>query len=560
MSFYTSPQVASQNFLRVVPLGGLGRIGGNMMVYETTTDLIIVDCGVLFAGADEPGVDYCLPDISYVRERHEKLKGIVLTHAHEDHQGALPFVLPELNVPVWGTRFTIDYIRARFAELDRFRPDLRVFADGQRFRLGELEVQPLAVTHSIPGAVALALHTPAGVLVHTGDFKLEASPKDGRTTDIRGLTALGDAGVTLLLSDSTNAEKTGHTYGEDEVAIALREVIASAPYRVVVTTFASSIHRLQSIIDASLEVGRVVVPAGRSLQQNVQMALERGYLRARPGTMKAPEDITGLPRSQVTIIASGCQGEQESTMARLARGQHGLIHLEPHDRVVFSSRRIPGNERAVGAMVNNLYRRGVEVVDDRSARVHTSGHAFNDEQRAMLEYCRPRYFMPVHGEYRHLVKHAQLAVTCGMAPQDIFVLEDGETLELVHKAGAVVACRGEPVQAGLVYVDGAHGESVDEVVLRDRRLLGESGVVHCSVVVCDGRLVADPELVTRGLVHEDVSTQLLAKAVLAVKASLRELGSPDPDLQRQEVRRSLRRFFRRELDRRPFVLVSVLQL
>lgn len=547
--------------LRAIPLGGLGRIGGNMMVYETADDLIVVDCGILFPTAEQPGIDYIIPDASYLFERKDKLRAYLITHAHEDHIGALPHILPSAPAPVYGTKFTLGLIEVKLADFPTVRPEMIEIRDGEPFRVGGFQVTPIPVTHSIPGSVALALDTPVGTLLHTGDFKLDPDPLDGRLTDEAALRALGDRGLLALFSDSTNAPREGHTWSEREVEVRLRELILEARNRVVLTTFSSHLHRIQTIIDASYAAGRTVIPVGRSVVQNIQMALERGFLRAPHGSLADPTYYDSLPRSHVTVIASGSQGEAASTMTRIAAGQHA-IRLDPDDLVIFSSRRIPGNELAVGAVVNNLYRLGVEVIDDHREKVHTSGHAFAGELTRMLELTRPRYFVPIHGEYRHLVTHARLAAHAGVAPHDIFVVEDGNPLELERAGGEVRVRRGEPVTAGHVFVDGKGVGDVGEIVLRDRRVLAETGMVLCVAIFDEhGALVAGPDIVTRGVVHVDANQELIARASAEVERAVSQLGRRADTAQRtEEIRLTLRRFFRRELDRRPLILPLVVVL
>ncbi len=548
--------------LRIVPLGGLGHIGGNAMAIETDDSLVLVDCGLLFPTEDQPGVDYVIPDLGYVIERRDKLRAILLTHGHEDHLGAIPYVWDELRVPVYGTPFTLGLLGAKLAEFPECRPVLRALDDDVPVELGDVTVRPIPVTHSIPGAVALAFETEVGAVVHTGDFKLDRQPLDSRPTGERALRALGDRGVTLLMSDSTNAEKDGHTYGEAVVADTLRELIAGAPFRVVVTAFASNAFRLRSVIAASEACGRKVILAGRSVDQSVRIAVERGLIRVSSGTLLGPEDFASLPRSATTIIAGGSQGEPQSTLSRMALGQHADLRIEQGDRVILSSRRIPGNERAVAAVVNNLTRLGADIVDDRTARVHASGHAFREEQRAMIEWCRPTYFVPVHGEYRHLARHAALARECGVAAENAIVIEDGQPLEFRRQGERVLPRRTEPVTAGFVYVDGKRVGDVGEVVLRDRRVLAETGLVMCVVVLDEtGRIVAGPDIVTRGLLHEEDSQELLAQAGDDVRTALEALdGHADHATRTAEIRTALRRLFRRELDRRPLVIPVVMTI
>ncbi len=545
--------------LRIVSLGGLGRIGGNMTAIETATSLVLIDCGLLFPTTDHPGVDYILPDISYLHDRKEKLRGIVLTHAHEDHIGAIPYLFEELRVPIYGSKFTLGLVGAKLGEFPACRPELRRLADGDSVELGDLAVRAIPVTHSIPGALALAFTTPLGVLIHTGDFKLDLEPLDQRRTDEATLKRLGDEGVLALLSDSTNACRDGHTYGEAAAANALAELIAEAPFRVAVTAFSSNIFRLRSIITASEAAQRKVVLAGRSVEKNVSLAIEQGLITPAPGTLCSPEEFSRLPRSAVTIIAAGTQGEPRSTLSRIAIGHHGDIKLEPKDRVIFSSRRIPGNERPIANVVNNLYRLGLEVIDDHARGVHASGHAFAEELRAMLSWCRPRFFVPIHGEYRHLCHHAELAHASGVARDEIFILDDGHPLDLEREGERVVARRAAPVPVGFAYVDGDRVGSTADGLLSDRRVLAETGFVACAVTFDKrGQLVARPQVHTRGLMSERESTALLDEAAVVVERALTELG-PDADHESRgnEIRVVLRRFLRRELDRRPLIVPIV---
>ncbi len=533
-----------------------------MMAYETDHDLVVVDCGILFPSAEQPGIDYIIPDVTYLRERKDKLRAIVLTHGHEDHLGALPFVLEELQAPVYGTRFTLALLESKLGERRELKPVLTLMRDFETFTIGSFEITPIPVTHSIPDAVALVLRTATGVVVHTGDFKIDPHPRDGRVTAGEYLEALGKNGVMALFSDSTNAEKPGHTWTEDDVGETLEELITSAPRRVIITTFASHIHRIQRIIEASEHAGRKVVPVGRSMQQNLQLSLERGFLTARYGTVADADELHRLPTHKVTVLASGSQGEPESALARIAASLHQTVSVTPGDRVIFSSRRIPGKERDIGDMVNRLVRLGAEVVDDHSARVHASGHAFNDEQAQMINWCQPRFFVPIHGEYRHLARHGALARAQGLAPQRVAVLEDGQPVEFIRTGNDVQMRRAAPVTAGHVYVDGLGVGDIGDVVLHDRRVLAETGVVLCVLLLrTDGTVVGGPDLITRGVVHVEANQELLERAteeVRAVVANGKALGT-GPEVS-DRIRQVLRRFFRRELDRRPLVLPVVMSL
>ncbi|MFC1609658.1 ribonuclease J [Myxococcota bacterium] len=548
--------------LRVVPLGGLGHVGGNMMVYETAEHMIAIDCGVLFPTAEQPGIDYVIPDITYLLDRRHKFRAFVLTHGHEDHIGALPFILPKIDAPIYGTRLTLALLHAKLNEYPSLNPTTVEIHDRAPFEIGDLRVEPIPVTHSIPDAVALAIHTPVGVVVHTGDFKIDAAPLDGRRTDTDVLRTLGDNGVVALFSDSTNAEKSGHTWGEQKVGETLDRLVAQARGHVFVTAFASNLHRLQMIMESSERAGRRVLPVGRSIQQNIQLALERGFIRARFGAVGDATEFDRLPPSRVTVIAGGSQGEPQSAMTRIARGLHGQVRVDPDDLVILSSRRIPGNERPIGNMINNLFKLGARVVDDRVDCVHASGHAFNDEQRQMIELCRPRFFVPIHGEFRHLVRHAHLAEEVGLPRENIAVVDDGNPIEIVRECQTVRMHHGQPVETGYVFVDGKGIGDVGELVLRDRRVLGETGMVMCVVILGDrGNLVAGPEILTRGVIRADAGQELLDRAITEVRTALDSgdgcLTVPDCT---ERVFQTLRRFFRRELARRPLILPVVMAI
>ncbi len=545
--------------LRILPLGGLGQVGGNLMVYETATDLVVVDCGVLFPTAEQPGIDYVIPDVSYVAARRDKLRAIIVTHGHEDHVGALPYLLPTIGAPIYASPLTLALVRQKLAEHPALNAELHPLPDRQPVTLGGFTVESIAVTHSIPGAVALALRTPVGTVIHSGDFKLDPDPLDGRVTDADAFRRFGEQGVTALLSDSTNAEKPGHTYSERQVAETLVALIGQARGRVLVTAFASNLHRMQSVLRAAEAAGRRVVPIGRAMSQNLHLGLEQGAIAARAATVAPPEELDRLRPEKSVLLVSGSQGEPHSALARIARGEHGQVTIDAGDTVLMSSRRIPGNERAIGRMVNNLFRRGAEVIDDRAAVIHASGHAFNDEQRELIHWCRPRFFVPIHGEYRHLVRHAELAAASGVERDQIAIVEDGTPVELC--AGARLRLRvGETIGAGHVFVDGKGVGDVGEVVLRDRRAMAETGMVLCVVIRAgDGSLVAGPELTTRGLLGAENHRALLERATDEVRTVLAQPAWANDDAAAgEQIRLVLRRLFRRELDRRPLVVPVLL--
>ena len=548
--------------LKIVPLGGLGHVGGNMMVYETPEDLVVVDCGVLFPGEEHPGVDYIIPDFSYVGQKRDKLRAVVLTHGHEDHLGAVPYFLRTFDVPVYGTHFTLELLRQKYDEKSRKELTLKRIRDYEEFDVAGFSFYPIPVTHSIPDAVSLAIKTPAGTVIHTGDFRFDPKPIDGRKSGFEAYERFGDEGVLALLSDSTNSEKSGHTWSEDEIDKNIKAVVDRAPERVVVTTFASHIHRIQSFIDAARNSERQIVVVGRSMRQNIEMALREGYLQA-PGPIFFDASEYGyMPRSKVMVIASGTQGEPRSAMTRIASGAHKEIHLDPGDWVLLSSRRIPGNERHVGELVNQCMRSGVKVIDDRAERIHTSGHAFEDEQAKMLEMCRPQYFIPVHGEYRHMRRHGLLAEKLGWSKNNILNIEDGTPICLQLKDDDVHYQYGEAVPVGQIFVEGRLATEVDNFVLRDRLIMSDVGVVFCSGVFNGwGKLLATPTLVTRGVVHEDFNQPLLHMAVREVETALKPLAQVGKDEELEQVmRRALKKFFRRELDAHPLILPKVLRL
>jgi len=552
-------QLATAERLRVVPLGGLGRIGGNITAYESDRDLMVVDCGVDFPTEMEPGVRLVLPDAAYLKKRREKLRGYVVTHGHEDHIGALPFLLGELPAPIYAPRFARLLIERKLGEMKVAAPELHTIRDRQPFSVGGFQIDPIPVTHSIPDSIALAITTGVGRIIHMGDFKIDPEPLDLRNMDLEALRSFGEQGVTLLLSDSTNAGRPGHTWSEAEVRRRLTKVVQEAPARLLFSTFSSNIDRLSTILHLSAQAGRKVIPVGRSVEQNIQMAREEGYIRLPPRTVLSADHFDQLPPHAVTVVAAGCQGEPRSALARIAAGEHGTIRMAPGDRAILSSRRIPGNELAIGAVVNALLRLGLDVVDDHTAGIHASGHAFSEEQRKVLEICKPRYFVPLHGELRHMLRHAAIAEQAGVLRDRIFVLETGAPLRLLADGNDVVAARDMPVPTGRVYVQGDRAGDINDVVLRDRLNLAENGFATCTLTVNNrGELLAPPTIATRGVIHVDSNGALLADAVEAVAAAVRKIRHPFAEgTLETEARASLRRFFRHQLGCRPVVVVTL---
>jgi len=544
--------------LRVIPLGGLGEIGLNLLVLEHGDTAIAIDCGVMFPDASMPGIDVAIPDVTYLRGLGERFRAIFLTHGHEDHIGALPYVLAERAVPVYGTPLTLGFVRERLGE-HGISPTLAAYG-AEPCRVGPFAVEPFAMTHSIPDSVGLAIRTPVGIVVHTGDFKLDQTPLDGRLPDIGRLAELGAEGVALLFSDSTNVEHAGITPSERSVGAELEVIFRRATGRVLVTTFSSHIHRMQQVIDLAARFGRKVALVGRSLVVHVGVARDLDLLQVPEGTLVDLARARDLPREQVALITAGSQAEAASALVRIAMGDHALVRLDPGDVVVLSSRIIPGNERAISSLMNHLYRRGAVVLHDRMARVHVSGHASQEELKLVLNLVRPRHFVPVHGEYRHLVRHQRLAMEVGVPAEGCHLLEDGDVLEL-DDAGAR---RAERVIAGRVFVDGKGIGDVKDVVLRDRRHLSEDGLVLAVLAIHQrsGEIVAGPDLVSRGVVGEEASPEVLEAARGAVMEALVALNPEsrtDPAEVKEEIRRALRRYFKR-LDRRPVILPFVMEM
>lgn len=545
--------------LRVIPLGGLGEIGKNMMVFELGDDLILVDAGLMFPEADMLGVDLVIPDVSYVANRIGKLRGIVITHGHEDHTGALPYVLPQLRLPngklppIYCSRLTHGLISVKLHEHKLTKEaDLHMVKMGQTVRLGKFTVEWVRVTHSIPDSAGLAIRTPAGNIFHTGDFKLDHTPIMGEPTDLLRIAELGREGVMLLLSDSTYAETPGYTASEYVVGDALDQIMAHSSGRVVIATFASLISRVQQIIDASYANGRHVFITGRSMMDNVKMALKEKYLEAPEDILVPLEKMRGLPPEQITIITTGAQGEPTSALVRMANRDHRHIEIEEGDTVVLSSSPIPGNELLINHTIDNLYRLGARVLYSRIANVHVHGHAAQEELKIMLSLVQPRHFVPVHGEYRHLVMHAGLARAMGVAEENAFVLEDGDILE-IDASGAKVVGRAP---ADYVYVDGL-AVGVDKVVIRDRQHLAADGVIVAIVSIDKhtGKPIGLPDVVSRGFIEADMSDSLMERAGEVILESLagaeHVAGRGDFNTR---VHDALSRFLYDETRRRPMVL------
>src|SRR6059036_1511541 len=543
--------------VRLIPLGGLGEIGLNMMLIESGDDLIAIDCGLMFPDDDEmPGIDYVIPDFAYALAKRDGFRAVFLTHGHEDHIGALPYLLREARVPVFGTPLTQALVAERLREHGLHEgADLRTMRPRDRHTIGPFTVEAIRVTHSIADGIGLAIETPVGTIVHTGDFKLDPSPLDGESPDYRRFAELGAEGVLVLCSDSTNVGRPGHTRSEVEVGRALTERFERATGRIIVATFASHIHRLQQILTLGARHGRRVALLGMSMQKNVAIAAELRYLQVPDDLLVPIEELAALPPARQLILSTGSQGEPNSALALMAAGEHKAVQVQPGDLVIISARVIPGNERTVGRAVNALYRLGAEVLYEDNAFVHVSGHASQEDLKVMLNLTRPRYFIPVHGEYRHLLSHARLAESVGIGPERVLLIEDGMAVE-VSKTEAHVA--------GRFPVDGKSVGDIGAVVLRDRQLLGEDGLIAVSLAVArDGTVLAGPEVASRGFVYVKENELLLEELKKAVLAALAERG-PDVPFDREmmsaTIRVAVRQFANQRFRRRPIVLPIILEV
>ena len=541
--------------LKIVPLGGLGEIGKNMMVMEYGDDIIVIDAGLMFPGEEMLGIDLVIPDISYLLERREKIRGIVITHGHEDHIGALPYLLPQLNVPVYSTRLTQGLISVKLKEGKALSgAQLKVIPFGGQVTLGRFRVEFFPVCHSIPDAAGLIIHTPIGTIVHSGDFKLDYTPVHGKPTDLSRLAQLGAQGVLLLLSDSTYAELLGYTPSERLVGETLDHVMAEASGRVIVTTFSSLVSRIQQVIDSAARHQRRVFIIGRSMTDIVRMTLDLGYLKAPDGILARLDELRGLPHNRVVLLTTGSQGEPTSALVRIANRDHRQVHIIPGDTVVLSATPVPGNESLINRTVDNLFKQGAQVLYDKVAPVHVHGHGSQEELKLLLNVVKPRFFIPIHGEYRHLSLHAKLAQSVGIPKENTFLLEDGDVLELSPQAGKKTG----KVSSGNVYVDGLSVGDVGSVVLRDRRMLSRDGIVMVVITVNrqTGKLVGRPDIVSRGFVDTREAKDMIEESRDLVARALDHSGARPADwgFIYAKVRDILNKFYYEQTKRRPMIL------
>ena len=546
--------------LKIIPLGGVGEIGKNMTVIEYGSDIIIVDCGMSFPDEEMPGIDVVIPDMTYIEKNAANVRGILITHGHEDHIGAVPYALQKLNVPVYATKLTIALIEQKLTEIKVDHADLNCVSPGDTIRLGCFSVEFIKTSHSIAGACALAINTPIGTLIHTGDFKVDYTPIDGEPIDIARLAYYGSRGVLALMSDSTNVENEGHTPSERGIGKTFEHCFDKAKGRVIVATFASNIYRIQQIADVAISFGRVVCFQGRSMVKIAEIAKELGYLQLPDESVVEVGQLKKYRDDQICVITTGSQGEPMSGLFRMANSSH-KVNVGKGDMVIISASSIPGNEKSVGRVINQLYQHGAKVIYERMADVHVSGHACKEELKLMLTLTKPKFFIPVHGEARHLYQHKELAEELGIPEEDIFVTEIGDVVELTRNKGRIAGS----VIAGSVMVDGSGVGDIGNVVLRDRKLLSEDGIFTVVITLNKqtGALLAQPEILSRGFVYEKNSEELLKETRELVKAKAAQFEKNHRSSWssiKNDIRNSIKNYLYERTKRRPMVMPIIIEI
>jgi len=548
--------------VQIIPLGGIGEIGKNMYVIRFEDEIIVIDAGLSFPSDEMLGIDVVIPDITYLEENKDKVRAILLTHGHEDHIGALPYVLQRINVPVYGTKLTLGLVEVKLKEhrmlqnckLITIRPE-------DKLEIGSFKMEFFRVNHSIPDSIGIAVKTPVGTIVHTGDFKFDQTPVSGETTDYYRLARLGERGVLVALSDSTNAERSGYTLSESEVGSVIMDIFHSARQRIILATFASNIHRIQQVIDAASYYRRKVAIVGRSMINAVSIAQELGYLHVDEGTIMDIDEVNKLPPHKVVILTTGSQGEPMAALTRISMAEHRKVEIIPGDTVIISATPIPGNEKLVSRTIDNLFARGANVIYERDTGIHVSGHASQEELKLMLNLLKPKYLIPIHGEYRHLIRHAQLAAKVGIKEKNVFIAENGQILEFTARSGRVVGT----VTSGQVLVDGLGVGDVGSIVLRDRKLLSQDGIIMVALAVNknNGTIMAGPEIYSRGFIYVRESEIFLDQARAHINATLKKLTNgkkTDWSVVKNQLRDSLSRFIWEKIQRRPIILPVVMEI
>ncbi|MHB0975763.1 MAG: ribonuclease J [Candidatus Aquicultorales bacterium] len=547
--------------LKIIPLGGLGEVGKNMMVIEYGDDMIVIDAGLMFPEDEMPGVDIVIPDFSYVLENADRLKAIILTHGHEDHTGALPYLLKQVDVPVYGTRLTLGLVEGKLAEHSLDRVELVEINAQSRVEFGVFAVEFLRVCHSIPDGVAIIVHTPEGIVLHSGDFKLDQTPIDGKVTEFDKIASCSEKGVLALLADSTNAEIEGYTLSERVVGETLEGIIIGAKGRIVAAAFASHIHRIQQIIDVAKRAKRKIAICGRTMEKNVEIASRLGYLSISDDMIIQPSQMRDYDPQEILVLSTGTQGEPLSALARMAANEHRWIQIEKGDCVIISASPVPGNEKSISQTINRLFKCGADVYYESISGVHVSGHAAREELKMLINMVKPKYFVPIHGERRQLTYHARLAMTLGIDEKNIFVADNGDVIELRNGSARM----SEKVNAGLVLVDGLGVGDVGDVVLRDRRQLSQDGILVVVAVIDaqNGAMLASPELISRGFVYVRQAQDLLDEAKDRVKTTLDRTAAEsltDWSVLKNEIRRTLSEFIYERIKRRPMIIPIILEV
>lgn len=548
--------------LKLIPLGGLQEIGKNMMAIEYKETIIVIDCGLMFPDEEMLGIDLVIPDVSYLVKNKEKVKAILLTHGHEDHIGALPYVLPQINVPVYGTKLTLGLVGNKLKEHGLLGSvELNTIKPKDRVQLGDFEAEFIKTNHSIADSVAIAIHTPVGIIVHTGDFKVDYHPIDGERIDLHRLAELGRQGVLALMSDSTNVEREGFTMSESTVGGTFVDLFRGVSGRIIIATFASNIHRIQQAINASVMFGRKVAVVGRSMVNVLGVAAELGYMDIPDGVLIDIDAIDRYPSDKVTIITTGSQGEPMSALSRMAASDHRKVDIVPNDRVIISATPIPGNEKLVTRVINQLFKKGADVIYESLADIHVSGHACQEELKLMQALVKPKFFIPVHGEYRHLKQHGQLAETMGVDKENIFLLDNGSVLELSRDSAKL----NGTVTAGKVLVDGLGVGDVGNIVLRDRKHLSQDGLIVIVVTIGKGtgQVVAGPDIISRGFVYVRESEDLMEDAKTVIKEALakcEEKQITEWGTIKSQVKDSLKEFIYSKTKRNPMILPIIMEI
>ena len=548
--------------LKIIPLGGLGEIGKNLTVYEYGQDIVVVDCGLGFPDEELYGIDVVIPDITYLKQNKDKIRGIVITHGHEDHIGALPYVMRELDVPIYATSLTAGIIELKLEEFDLlYNTQIFTKKPGDRFKLGCFEIEFIHVNHSIADSVALAIKTPIGTVLHTGDFKIDVTPIQGEMIDLARIGQLGKQGILALLSDSTNVERPGHTESERKVAEKFDELFKGCEKRIIVTTFASNVQRIQQIVNVAAKYKRKVAVTGRSMENMIKVAIELGYMDIPEGVLVDLNQIKGQPKDRTVIISTGSQGESMSALYRMAFSEHKQINIDAGNRIIISASAIPGNENTISKVIDELFHKGAEVIYDRHTDLHVSGHASQEEQKMMLALTKPKFFIPIHGEYRMLCKHAELGRMMGVAPNNIVIAENGRVIELSRRSVKAQ----DSVPAGRVFVDGTGVGDVGSVVLRDRKHLAQDGMIVVVLTLSgeDSSLMAPPEIVTRGFIYEKESDGLMEEMRRVINESLascRHQRITDWAGIKNKVRTNLTGYLYKATKRSPMIIPVITEL